>query len=261
MDGQALALWRVDDGVGRLVLNRPQRANAIDLAMSRALAAAIDALAAAQPRAVLICAAGERFCVGGDIDAFVAAGERMAPLIDDILAPLHPALLRLASLPVPVISAVNGPVGGAGIGLALCADLVLASDTMKLRAGYSGIGLSPDAGASYYLARRAGAARAKELFFFNRALSAAECLAMGIVDAVHPAAELAAVADRLAAQAAAGPSQSFAAIKQLCDGAAQRSFADHLALEQRCLVGCAGSDDAREGVRAFVEKRAPRFGG
>lgn len=256
-----LAPWRVERGVAHLVLNRPDRANAIDLAFSRALAASIDAVAAADGvRAVLVSAAGPRFCVGGDIDAFVAHGERIDRLIDDILAPLNPALLRLANLTVPVISAVNGPVGGAGIGLALCADVVLASDTMKLRAGYSGIGLSPDAGASYFLAQRVGASKAKELFFFNATLSAQECLQLGIVNAVLPAAELAGAAAKLAEQAAAGSARSMRAIKTLCDGAARRPLAEHLALERHFLVGCAEGADAKEGVRAFTEKRAPRFG-
>lgn len=261
MTSQQLVLWSVEDGIGSIVLNRPERANAINLALGRALAAAIDAVAGAQGlRVVVLSAAGERFCVGGDIEEFVEHGDRIDRLVDEILAPLHPALLRLASLPVPVISAVNGAIGGAGIGLALCADVVLASESMKLRAGYSAIGLSPDAGASYFLSRRVGASKAKELFFFNAPLGARECLALGIVNAVFPATELAAAAQKLAAQAAAGSARSLRSIKLLCDGAQHRAYAEHLALEQRFLVDCAQGADAKEGVRAFVEKRAPAFG-
>jgi len=256
--------WSVADGVGRVTLNRPQRANAIGLAFSRELAAALnavcDAVQAGTARAVLLDAVGDRFCAGGDIGEFVENADAMHRLIDDILAPLNPAMHRLASLPVPVISAVNGAIGGAGIGLALCADVVLASEAMKLRAGYSAIGLSPDAGASYFLSRRVGASKAKELFFFNPVLSAQECLRLGIVNAVLPAGELAGAAARMAAQAASGAARSMASIKRLCDGAAARDLRDHLALEKEFLTACSRTADAKEGVHAFVQKRAPQFG-
>lgn len=252
------------DGVGRITLNRPERANAISLAFSRQLATALetacDAVLAGRARAVLIDAVGERFCAGGDIGEFVAHADTMHRLIDDILAPLNPAMHRLATLPVPVISAVNGPIGGAGIGLALCADVVLASEAMKLRAGYSAIGLSPDAGSAWFLSRRVGAAKAKALFFFNEVLGARECLQLGIVDRVLPAAELAQAAAALAAQAAAAPEESMAAVKKLCDGAATRDLREHLALEKEFLLACSRTADAREGVNAFAQKRSPIFG-
>lgn len=261
MSVESPVLWSVENGVGRITLNRPERANAVGLASSRALAAAIDAVVAAAPRVVVLTGRGPRFCAGGDIDEFVADQENMARLIEEILAPLHPALLRLANLPAPVITAVNGPVGGAGIALALCGDIVLAADSMKLRAGYSAIGLTPDAGASWFLSRRVGASKAKEIFFLNDVLSAEDCLRLGIVNAVHPAAELEqrtqAVVDRLLA----GAGGAFARIKILCDGAGRRDLADQLALEQQMMVASAASADAREGVRAFSEKRAPTFGG
>lgn len=260
MSTESPVLWSVENGVGRITLNRPAQANAVGLETSRALAAAIDAVVAASPRVVVLTGRGQRFCAGGDIGEFVADQENMARLIDQILVPLHPALLRLANLPAPVITAVNGPLGGAGIALALCGDIVLAADTMKLRAGYSAIGLTPDAGASWFLTRRVGASKAKELFFLNDTLSAEDCLRMGIVNAVYPAAELEqrtqAVVDRLLA----GAGGAFARIKILCDGAERRDLADHLALEQQMMVASAASADAREGVRAFAQKRAPKFG-
>ena len=264
MQNDKEVLWSVADGIGRVTLNRPQRANAISLAFSQALADALnavcDAVDAGRARTVLLDAVGDRFCAGGDIGEFVENADAMHRLIDDILAPLNPAMHRLASLPVPVISAVNGAIGGAGIGLALCADVVLASDAMKLRAGYSAIGLSPDAGASYFLSRRVGASKAKELFFFNPVLSAEDCLRLGIVNAVLPAGELAETAAKMAAQAASGAARSMASIKRLCDGASARDLRDHLALEKEFLVACSRTADAKEGVRAFAQKRAPKFG-
>lgn len=261
MSAESPVLWSVENGVGRITLNRPERANAVGLASSRALAAAIDAVVAAAPRVVVLTGRGPRFCAGGDIDEFVADQENMARLIEEILAPLHPALLRLANLPAPVITAVNGPVGGAGIALALCGDIVLAADSMKLRAGYSAIGLTPDAGASWFLSRRVGASKAKEIFFLNDVLSAEDCLRLGIVNAVHPAAELEQRAQAVVDRLLAGAGGAFARIKILCDGAGRRDLADQLALEQQMMVASAASADAREGVRAFSEKRAPTFGG
>jgi 2-(1,2-epoxy-1,2-dihydrophenyl)acetyl-CoA isomerase len=253
--------WSVDGGIGVITLDRPERANAIGLAASQALARAIGEVLDAAPRAVLLQGTGKIFCAGGDIGEFVAAGDTIDALVDRILEPLHPAIERLGEAPMPVVSALNGAVGGAGIGLALCADFVLAAASMKLRTGYSAIGLSPDAGASYFLSRRIGSERAKQLFILSDAIDAERCLAMGIVDAVHPDAELESAARALLARLAACAPGSVARIKRLCAGAATRTLGEHLVLEREGLVGASRTADAREGIRAFVERRAPGFSG
>ncbi len=158
-----------------------------------------------------------------------------------------------------VVTALNGAVGGGGIGVALCADLVIAAESAKLGGGYSAIGLAPDAGASWELTRRAGAMRAKELLITNRAISAAQCLEWGIVNAVVPDAELTQTVDRLAADLAGAAHGSLMAIKTLIDGQAGRSLAEQFALEQQLMVRAAGTSDAREGVEAFLQKRKPNF--
>lgn len=252
-------LWHVREGVGHIVMNRPDAANAIDLPTAHAFAQAVDAMAVADIGAVLLSARGKQFCAGGDIRAFVAEINRLPAFINEVLDPLLPALARLGDLPLPVISAVHGPVGGAGIALALCADIALASDTMKLRGGYSAIGLSPDLGASYFLARRSSGAQAKRILMTNVVLSAPECLALGLVDGVHPAAELPAVAQALAQDLAQGATGSLGGIKRLCDAAPRATLAEHLDAERRALLRCARSADGREGITAFIEKRAPRF--
>ncbi|SFQ32722.1 2-(1,2-epoxy-1,2-dihydrophenyl)acetyl-CoA isomerase [Variovorax sp. OK605] len=253
--------WGVADGIGRIVLKRPERANAIGRSSARVLVRAIDEVIAQQPRAILLTGEGRVFCAGGDIGEFVAAGEALPALVDDILNRLHPALLRLSAQPAPLVVAVNGAVGGAGVGLALCGDFVLAAESMKLRTGYAAIGLSPDAGASYFLARRVGLVRAQQLLMLSDAIDSQRCLAWGAVDALHPDAELMAAAEALVARLANGASASFAGIKALCAGAPGRPFEEHLAMEQKLLRERAGSGDAKEGVAAFVEKRAPRFTG
>ena len=235
----SLVEWHVEDGVGQ----------------------AIDQAAHADIGAILLSAHGKQFCAGGDIHEFV---ERLADfdvLIHAMLDMLHPAIHRLATMPLPVVSALQGPIGGAGIAMALCADLVLAAPAMKLRGGYSAIGLSPDLGASYYLARRAGAARAKNILMTNRVLSAEQCLAWGIVDEVHGADALLPAARALAEQLARGATQSLGGIKRLCDSAHAHDLRSHLDLERAALLHCARSADGHEGVHAFVAKRAPVFAG
>ncbi|MBB3177802.1 enoyl-CoA hydratase/isomerase family protein [Variovorax sp. Sphag1AA] len=251
--------WGVSDRIGRIVLKRGDRANSISSGASRGLVRAIDEVLDSKPRVVLLAAEGRVFCAGGDIEEFVAAGPALDALVDEILEPLHPALYRLATAPLPVISVVNGPVGGAGIGLALCADFVLAAESMKLRTGYAAIGLSPDVGASFFLARRVGAVRAQQWLMLSDAIDARECLARGAVDSLHPDGDLQAAAEALAHRLANAASGSLAAIKTLCSGLPGRDLQAHLRMEHALLAERAHSDDAREGVRAFMERRAPRF--
>lgn len=253
--------WGVADGVGRIVLNRPEQSNALGLAAGAALGNAIDAVVAAAPRVIVLAARGPIFCAGGDIREFVTAGDKLPELVRRVLDPLLPAYLKLNQQPAPVVSAVQGPIGGAGVGLALCADFVLATPAMKLRTGYAAIGLSPDVGASFFLARRIGAVRATQLFMTNESISAERCLALGVIDQLHPVADFDAAVATLVQRLRAAAPGSVAAARRLCHGAAQRPLAEHLALERTLLEGNAATADAREGVAAFVGKRAPEFTG
>lgn len=261
MSDNGFVLWHVEDGVGHIRLNRPEAANALNTTAGRQLDSVVEQASQADVGAIVISSNGQQFCAGGDIGEFAERRDHLDALIEEILGSVHPTIHRLATFPVPVISAVHGPVGGAGIAIALCADLVLASRAMKLRGGYSAIGLSPDLGASWYLARRAGAARAKQILMTNRAISAEECLRWGIVDELHEPQDLMAAAYTLAAQLARGARKSLGGIKRLCDTAHEHDLRTHLDLERDALLERARSADGREGVTAFVEKRAPRFSG
>lgn len=251
--------WEVRHRVGHIVLNRPERANVIDAPFAHALAAAVQAARHADIGAVLIRAHGRQFSVGGDIAAFAQHRQSLSPLVAKSLELLHPTMHQLASLPLPVISAIQGPVGGGGIGLGLCADLVLASTAMHLRGGYSAIGLSPDLGVSYFLTRRAGAAKAKHILMCNHTVSAQECLRLGLVDELHEPAQLQEAALALAENLAAGATNALAGIKQLCDRAADQDLASQLDAERAAMLDCTRSGNSAEGVAAFLEKRAPRF--
>jgi 2-(1,2-epoxy-1,2-dihydrophenyl)acetyl-CoA isomerase len=249
------------DGIAVITLNRPERANVLDLELSAALIAAIEAVAEdATVRALLLRAEGRHFCGGGDIDDFVRSRDNIGTLLDTHIPPLHRAIERLAGLPIPVVSALNGPIGGGGIGLALCADIVLAAESMKLRGGYSAIGLTPDVGASWFLARRVGVARTKEIFFTNEPLSAQRCLDWGIVSAVWPDAELGARAAALVESLARGATGALGRSKRLVDTAPLHSLAEHLDHEHLAMVASGRTADAVEGVTAFAGKRAPVFG-
>ncbi len=260
MTNPPLVLWRSEGGVGHITFNRPHAANAINTPLAQQFAAAVEAAARADVGAVLLSSTGAQYCAGGDIQEFRERRDDFDALIREMLDVLHPAIHRLASLPVPVLSAVHAPVGGAGISMALCADIVLAAPAMKLRGGYSAIGLSPDLGAAYYLARRAGPARAKYLLMTNRSIPAEECLRLGLVDELHAADALLPAALQLAGQLARGATGSLGGIKRLCDDALALDLHAHLERERRALLRCSVSPDAREGVAAFLDKRAPRFG-
>lgn len=252
----------IQSNIAVLTLNRPEAGNALDTATGVAFAQAIDTIASDPDiHAVVLTGAGKSFCVGGDIGEMRDHAESLGDMLEEWLPRLHGAVLRLSELRCPVITAVNGPVGGGGIALALCGDIVLGAQSMKLRGGYSAIGLSADLGASWYLAKRAGAAQAKRILFMNRPLDAQECLRLGLVDELCPDDELAGRATVLARELAAGATRAFGRIKDLVDGIGPRTFAQHLDLEARYMIECGRSADAREGVRAFMEKRAPQFRG
>lgn len=253
--------WGVTESVGRIVLKRHEYANTLSHATSQALIQAINSVLDQQPRVVLLAAEGKIFCAGGDIAEFAAAGPALADLVDDILEPLHPALYRLATAPMPVISVLNGPIGGAGIGLALCADFVLAAQSVKLRTGYAALGLSPDLGASYFLARRVGAIRAQQWLMLSQTINAQDCLTHGVVDALYPENELTQAAEDLATRLSQSARASLTSIKTLCSGLPARDLHTHLQLEHQFLTACARRTDAQEGIHAFIERRAPRFTG
>lgn len=253
--------WTAESWVSSIVLDRVTHHNALGFATATALAQAIAEVLAAQPRVVVVKARGPIFCAGGDIQEFAAAGDQLPELVNRILDQLLPAYFQLAQASCPVVTVVGGPVGGAGIGLALCGDFVLASETMKLRTGYSAIGLSPDVGASYFLARRVGAVRAQQWLMLSQAVDAERCLAAGAVDQIFPAHALEAATQDLIDQLCHAAPASLAAIKKLSTQGPGLTLQEHLRMEQQLLKACASTPDAREGISAFVQKRPAVFQG
>jgi len=254
-------LLAIDEGVARITLNRPEAANAIDVHLARALERAVHRAAEADGlRAVLLTGAGERFCGGGDVRAFAESGD-LAGTLDEILASLHPAIATLAEIEVPVVASVQGSAAGAGLALVAGADLVLAAYSAKFVMAYTGIGLVPDGGSTWYLPRVVGPRRALELALTNWVLSADEAHEWGLVTRVLPDSDLSEKTEAFVAQLAAGPTRAYAAAKRLLRSSPSTSLENQLALEATEMSAVGATDDGIEGVRAFAEKRQPRFAG
>lgn len=251
-----------DGGVARLTLHRPDAANAIDLALGRALMEETLRLDEdPSVRAVLLTGAGRMFCAGGDLRAFADAGDRVPALLKELTTYLHAALSRLARMRAPVIAAVQGPAAGAGMSLACAADLVLAGDRATFTMAYTRAGLTPDGSSTWVLPRVVGVRRTLELMLTNRTLSAAEAAEWGLVSRVVPSDDLPGEAERLARSLAEGPTEAFGATKKLLLLSASQAFEAQMELEARAIADAARTADGREGIAAFLAKRAPAFRG
>ncbi|MCT9079989.1 enoyl-CoA hydratase-related protein [Streptomyces fulvoviolaceus] len=234
--------------------------NAIDLAMARGLLDAARECEAARVRAVLLTGRGRSFCVGGDLNEFGAmSGEELAGHLTDVTDALHRALRIFAGLDAPLVAAVQGAAAGAGLGLAMAADLGFAAADAGFRAAYTGIGYSPDAGVSWLLPRLAGPKRAMDLLLTNRRISAVEALEMGLVSRVAEPERLQEEAADTARALARGATGAYGVTRRLVAGALSTGLHEHLDAEARLLAAAAVSAEGREGVAAFLAKRRPDF--
>ena len=247
-----------DGSVLTITLNRPDKLNAFNQAMHEALAAALKEASGPEVRAVILTGAGRGFCVGQDLNEF-----REAP--GDIGARLrgnyHPNIVAIRRLEKPVLAAVNGPAAGAGLSFACACDLRLAADSATFVPAFSSIGLIPDSGATYFVSRLLGPARAFEWLTSGRTLTAGEAYAWGLVTEIAQADALAARAAELAAELAAGATRGIGMTKRLIDRAAGSMLEDQLEHEAQLQTAATRTEDFREGVDAFLQKRSPRFTG
>jgi 2-(1,2-epoxy-1,2-dihydrophenyl)acetyl-CoA isomerase len=247
--------------IAHVVLARPDSGNAIGLETAHALHAAVEACAEdPELRALLLRAEGRAFCVGGDLAEFTAKGEARPDHLAALAPVFHATQARLMTLQAPVVVAVQGAAAGAGVGLALCGDIVLAQASAHFTLAYTSIGLSADGGSTHLLPRLVGLRRAQELLFTNRRLSAAEAADWGLVTAVTPDGELYAQAEAVAARLAEGPAEAHGVIKRLLAATYDRSFADQTDAEGEAIARLSGGPDAAEGIAAFRAKRKPLFG-
>jgi 2-(1,2-epoxy-1,2-dihydrophenyl)acetyl-CoA isomerase len=244
-----------------VTLNRPEARNAIDLVMRRELLAALDDIEAdAEARVLVLTGAGGHFCSGGDVKTMRAKRHTAAEGRGRVEA-LNRMVLRLVDFPRPTIAMVDGFAVGAGSNLALCCDLIVASDRAKFGEVFWKIGLVPDGGGTWLLSRVVGLARAKELVFTAEVIDAAEAARIGLVNRVVPVADLAATTRALAEKIAAGPPAVLRMTKHMLNRAATSDLASALDLEAFSQSIAITGEDHQEGLAAFFDKRPPRFTG
>jgi 2-(1,2-epoxy-1,2-dihydrophenyl)acetyl-CoA isomerase len=250
-------------GIARITLNRPDRLNSFTAAMHAELR---DALARvrgdAAARVLLLTGAGRGFCAGQDLsDRAVSPGAEPVDLGASIESNYRPLVLGLRALPLPVVCAVNGVAAGAGANIALACDVVVAARSASFVQAFCKIGLVPDSGGTYFLPRLVGTARAMGLALFGDRISAEQAAAWGLIWKCIDDAAFPAEVESLLAQLAQAPTRGLAAIKRALYASAGQSLEAQLDLERDLQRELGYGDDYREGVAAFLEKRAPRFTG
>lgn len=248
-----------DNGTwSEITLNRPDRLNSFNDEMHLALRAALDD--ARSKRAVLLTGSGRGFCAGQDL-AERDPSKGKADLGETVRNFWAPLVRQIRALPLPVVCAVNGVAAGAGSSLALNCDMVFAAESAKFIQSFSKVGLIPDTGGSWQLARLAGPARARGLAFTATPVSADQAADWGLIWSAVADEELMKVAREETARLAAGPTLGYASTKAAIDAATTNTLDAHLDLEADLMKLCGDSDDYAEGVAAFLEKRPAAFTG
>lgn len=254
-------LYTVTDGVATLTFNRPEVRNAFNDVMAEEVLAALKSAERDEAvRCLVVTGAGQGFCAGQDLSALRERTEAVS-FRAHLLKTYNPIVLQLRTLEKPVIAAVNGAAAGAGWGLALACDIRYAADTAKFRFAFSGIGLAPDSGTSFFLPRFIGLGAALELAYTNEAVDATSALALGLVNKVFPADQLLAATMALAQQLAHAPTRGLGLAKRAMNYALNADLKAALDYEAHLQDIAGRTVDHHEGVRAFLEKRAPNFTG
>ncbi len=255
----------IEEGLATITLVRPDKLNAFDETMIGALCTACNRLAYDESvRGILLIGSGRGFCAGLDLKfatGEMASGTALPDLVRRIVTQLHGTITELRRAPKPVVTAINGVAAGAGVGIALAGDVVIASSAASFALTYTKIGLAPDGGTTYFVTRLVGEKRALDLFTSAEALPAEEAGRIGLVSRVVPAADFEREARAHAHKLAAGPTKAFAHTKSLVLNAVREGLETQMENERRAIASTFASADFREGVSAFFEKRAPKFSG
>jgi 2-(1,2-epoxy-1,2-dihydrophenyl)acetyl-CoA isomerase len=251
--------FKLEGGIARLTLNRPDRLNSFTVQMHEEVADALGKLEGA--RVLVLTGAGRGFCAGQDLnDRAVAPGESV-DLGESVEKRYNPLVRTLTSLPFPVIARVNGVAAGAGANIALACDIVVAAKSAKFIQSFASIGLIPDSGGTWVLPRLVGQARALGLALTAEPLPAEKAAEWGMIWKAVDDEALDAEVDALAETFASAPTRGLARIKHMIRESWEHSLGEELVLQRDAMRELGGSDDYREGVAAFMEKRKPRFTG
>ncbi|PUA19547.1 2-(1,2-epoxy-1,2-dihydrophenyl)acetyl-CoA isomerase PaaG [Glaciimonas sp. PCH181] len=256
-------LFSIEEGIARLVLNRPSKLNSFSETMHREIADAMHHLTQADngTRVLLITGAGRAFCAGQDLSEGQMSGGSTVDLGITVARYYEPLVRNLRALPIPVIAAVNGVAAGAGANFALACDIVVAKSSAFFLQPFVRLGLQPDTGGTYFLPRLVGSARAMGLSLLGDKLSAEQAEQWGLIWKSIPDEEFETAVEALARRLASGPSLAHAHIKQSLQASMGNDLDQQLALERESMRTLGNSEDYIEGVGAFLEKREPDFNG
>jgi len=258
-----VVLEQKHEGIAVLVMNRPDRLNVLNNDLSVALNETLGRVAQDETvRVVVITGGGRAFCAGGDLGA-IGKGRASGATheLEPILRSGMQAVLKIRTMPHPVIAAVNGPAAGAGMNIALAADIRIAAEDATFGQNFAKVGLFPDYGGTYFLPQLVGPAKAAELFYTGEMIDAKTALDLGIVNKVVPAAQLEAEVKLFAQKIAEGPPVAIRAVKKFLFGNEKKKLMEALEHEVQEQMRCFLSEDCSEGIRAFFEKRSPKFHG
>ncbi len=251
--------FKLEGGIARLTLNRPDRLNSFTVQMHEEVADALAQLGAA--RVLVLTGAGRGFCAGQDLNDRAVAPGKSVDLGESVEQRYNPLVRRLTSLPMPVIARVNGVAAGAGANIALACDIVIAAKSAKFIQSFASIGLIPDSGGTWVLPRLVGQARALGLALTAEPLLAEQAAEWGLIWKAVDDEQLDGEVDALAGRFAAAPTRGLAAIKRMIRESWGHSLDQELDLQCDVMRELGMSEDYREGVSAFMEKRTPKFTG
>jgi len=256
-------LESVYGGVALLVLNRPERMNALNNELATALYGALERIAQDDSiRVVVLTGAGRAFCAGGDL-AVIGKGREAnnSKALEPILRAGMGAVLKIRTMPQPVIAAVNGAAAGAGMNAALAADIRIAAEEAMFGQNFAKVGLFPDYGGTYFLPELVGPSKAAEMFYTGDMIDAQTAFNLGLLNRVVPSGQLETEAMAVAQRIASGPPLAIRAVKKVLFASHKDALERALEAEVAHQVKCFASEDCLEGVHAFFEKRAPQFRG
>ena len=255
-------LFEQHGSIGIMTFNRPEVFNAMSVELILAFRdVTADIMKSGTVRALIVRGAGKAFLAGGDVAHFYRERERVADTVKPLGDALHEGIINLRNMPFPVVAEVQGACAGAGLSVMMACDFAIASTAAQFKTAYTQIGLSPDGGSTYFLPRLLGMRKATELIMLSETINAEQALALGLVNRVVAADALSTEAMQLAERLAAGATQAYARAKRLINQSWSTPIKEHLADEIACFADCAKTDDFKEGVTAFVEKRKPNFTG